>query len=91
MPFISPIQSQVQSMSLVEQNFITVFDSDYRFQKFIIFLVDFIHVTYDKISDTPLNNQTIKTYDQNDEISIFSFSILIHSLSMGLETGPKTK
>ena len=59
----------------------TIFDNDFRFQKFIVFIVDFIHIIYDKISDQPISNAS---YDVNDELSIFSFAILTHSLSLGL-------
>jgi len=59
----------------------TLFDNDFRFQKFIVFIVDFIHIIYDKISDQPINDTS---YDVNDELSIFSFAILTHSLSLGL-------
>lgn len=65
-----------------------LFDSDFRFQKFIIFLVDFIHIIYDKISDTKIDDTT---YDINDELSIFAFSILLNSLSIGLETQSHSK
>ena len=65
-----------------------LFDSDFRFQKFIIFLVDFIHIIYDKISDTKIDDTT---YDINDELSIFAFSILLNSLSIGLETQAQSK
>jgi hypothetical protein len=65
-----------------------LFDSDFRFQKFIIFLVDFIHIIYDKISDTKIDDTT---YDINDELSIFAFSILLNSLSIGLETQAHSK
>lgn len=91
-PLISPMQNSSESSenSIDKTDFVTVFDSDYKFQKFIIFLVDFIHIIYDKISDTPVINE-VKSYDHNDQISIFSFSILIHSLSMGLGTSQKTR
>ena len=59
----------------------TIFDNDFRFQRFIVFIVDFIHTIYDKISDQPIHDTS---YDVNDELSIFSFSILTHSLSLGL-------
>ena len=51
----------------------TLFDNDFRFQKFIVFIVDFIHIIYDKISDQPIKDTS---YDVNDELSIFSFAIL---------------
>ena len=92
-PLISPMQSSTNNTDNsfdINGDFITVFDSDYKFQKFIIFLVDFIHIIYDKISDTPVLNE-VKSYDHNDQISIFSFSILIHSLSMGLGSSQKTR
>jgi len=66
----------------------TLFDSDFRFQKFIIFLVDFIYIIFDKISDTKINDTT---YDINDELAIFAFTILLNSLSIGLETQSQSK
>lgn len=69
----------------------TFFDSDFKFQQFIIFLVDFIHIVYDKISDSPADMTETKRYDQNDEITIFAFAILIHSLSLGLEASQRTR
>lgn len=60
----------------------SLFDSDLIFQKFLIFLVDFIHIVYDRISDTPCSHTP---YDLNDELAIFSFSVLVHSLSLGLD------
>lgn len=65
-----------------------LFDSDLIFQKLVIFLVDFIHIVYDRISDSP-NASTV--YDINDELAIFAFSVLIHSLSVGLENSQKVR
>ena len=76
---IIPIAPSLNSNSLSPIN--TIFDNDFRFQKFIVFIVDFIHIIYDKISDQPINDTS---YDVNDELSIFSFAILTHSLSLGL-------
>lgn len=61
----------------------SLFDSDLIFQRFLIFVVDFIHIVYDRISDTALAHTP---YDLNDELAIFSFSVLVHSLSLGLDT-----
>jgi len=93
MPLISPV-SQINEHSSLESTdtttaTTTLFDSDHKFQRFVIFLVDFIYIIYDKISDTPLTGSDLKSYDQNDEISIFAFAILIHSLSMGLESSAR--
>ena len=76
---IVSIASPLNTSSFSSMN--TIFDNDFRFQKFIIFIVDFIHIIYDKISDQPINDAS---YDVNDELSIFSFAILTHSLSLGL-------
>lgn len=104
MPLISPQQQQQQnnqqsnssspqSTDNTNDGYDTVFDSDFKFQKFIVFLVDFIHIIYDKISDMPIQSSEniSKSYDQNDELAIFSFSILIHSLSMGLEANSNNR
>ncbi len=77
---------QLFSTSSAQSN--SVFDNDMRFQKFLIFIVDFIHVIYDKISD---NANKESSYDINDELSLFSFSILMQCLSIGFETNTKTK
>jgi hypothetical protein len=92
MPLISPMQASEpsgNSLAAETDNSTAVFDSDFKFQRFVVFLVDFIHIIYDKISDTPLAGHDVKSYDQNDEISIFAFAILIHSLSMGLESSAR--
>ena len=78
-------QSQSSSQSI---HSITVFDNDTRFQKFLVFIVDFIHIIYDKISDTAIKDSN---YDINDELAIFSFAILTHCLSIGLDNSSKTK
>jgi hypothetical protein len=65
-----------------------LFDSDIVFQKLIVFVVDFIHIVYDRISDSA---NAASTYDINDELAIFSFSVLIHSLSIGLENNAKIR
>ncbi len=54
----------------------------------MIFLVDFIYIIYDKISDTKINDTT---YDINDELAIFAFTILLNSLSIALETQSQSK
>ena len=56
MPLISPQQQhQIPAESTpIDTSEPTVFDSDFKFQKFIVFLVDFIHIIYDKISDMPV-------------------------------------
>jgi hypothetical protein len=59
----------------------TIFDSDFRFQKFIVFVVDFIHIIYDKIIDAAVRETKP---DINDELSIFSFAIIIDSMSIGV-------
>jgi len=89
MPLIQSTQltSSISNASNLGPN-TALFDSDFRFQKFIIFLVDFIYIIYDKISDTKIDD-TI--YDINDELSIFAFSILLNSLSIGLETQAQSK
>jgi hypothetical protein len=76
------------SQSFQSVHSITVFDNDTRFQKFLVFIVDFIHIIYDKISDTAIKDNN---YDINDELSIFSFAILTHCLSIGLDNTSKTK
>ena len=65
-----------------------LFDSDLIFQKLITFIADFIYIIYDRISDCAMVNVN---YDINDELAIFSFSILIHALSIGLENNQKIK
>ncbi len=67
---------------------VTFFDNDSRFQKFLVFIVDFIHIIYDKISDIAIKDSN---YDINDELAIFSFAILTHCLSIGLDNSTKTK
>ena len=65
-----------------------LFDSDMIFQKFITFIVDFIHIVFDKISDTQLDDTK---YDVNDELSISSFTVLAECLAISLENNQRAK
>ena len=58
-----------------------LFDSDNKFQKFIQYVVDYVFIIHENVS----NAQTKDTdFDLNDQSSIFIFEILMHSLSMGI-------
>jgi hypothetical protein len=65
-----------------------LFDSEVVFQKFITFLVDFIHIVFDKISDSPLDDAQ---YDVNDELSISGFTVLTECLVISLENNQRAK
>lgn len=65
-----------------------LFDSDIVFQKFLTFIVDFIFIVYDKISDSQMDDTT---YDLNDELSISAFTILAECLAISLENNQRAK
>jgi hypothetical protein len=65
-----------------------LFDSDIIFQKFICFIVDFIHIVFDKISDTQLDDTQ---YDVNDQLSISGFTVLAECLAISLENNQRAK
>lgn len=67
---------------------IVVFECDSIFQRFIVFMVDFIHIVYDRILDGPASSLANEI---NDELALFALAILVHTMSMALENNQKVK
>ncbi len=66
----------------------SLFENELKFQKFIIFIADFIFVIYDKISDKPIANEN---EDINDHLASITFDLLRHLVKLGLDYTEKTK
>jgi hypothetical protein len=74
--------SNYQSFGLKNSSLMSyLFDTDNKFQKFILFTIDYAFIINEHIINNP---STDNTYDLNDELSIFTFNLLINILSIGL-------
>jgi hypothetical protein len=58
-----------------------MFDSDNKFQKFIIFCIDYVFIINEHIINKPCVETT---YDLNDELSIFIFNLMVNIFSVGI-------
>jgi len=65
-----------------------LFENELKFQKFIVFIGDFIFVIYDKISDKPIGDES---EDINDHLASITFDLLRHLVKLGLDYTEKTK
>jgi hypothetical protein len=66
----------------------SLFENELKFQKFIVFIADFIFVIYDKISDKPIGDES---EDINDHLTSITFDLLRHLVKLGLDYTEKTK
>jgi hypothetical protein len=81
-------ENSSSSTSAASNNLPTIFDNEANFQRFIVFIVDFIHIIYEKISDKPIVNIS---NDIDDELSIFTFSVIVNSLSLAIDNSYRSK
>ena len=75
-----------QQQQQQQQQLHVLFDSDVKFQRVILFVVDLVFVVFDKISDASQNTMSAPDcVDTNDEITLHAFAIVLNALCIGLE------